>query len=198
MDLSDIELAAMARTLGDERAFATLVRRHQARLRAFLHRLCGDGFLADDIAQETFLKAHRALATFKGGGSFRSWLYAIAYREFLQDRRRAQAAARVERALETEAARQPDADRTLEASLSLDLRRALAALEEMERAAILLCDAAGLSHAEAAAAIGAPLGSIKTYVARARRKMRAALTAEKRVCANPEPASTANGALYAV
>jgi RNA polymerase sigma-70 factor (ECF subfamily) len=63
-------------------------------------------------------------------------------------------------------------------SFSLDLRAALATLSEEERAAALLCDAAGFSHAEAARVMGAPLGSVKTYVARARERLRAALSAD--------------------
>ena len=178
MELNDIELVAMAKAAQDDDAFAELVRRHQARLRAFLRRLCGSDFLADDIAQDTFIKAHRALSDFQGGGSFRSWLCAIAYREFLQNKRKEKAAARLEDALMEEAASAPGDESKIEASFSLDLRRALMTLEEMERAALLLCDAAGLSHNEAALAIDAPLGSIKTYVARARKKMREALSAE--------------------
>lgn len=176
MEPGDIELVTLAKAAQDGRAFATLVRRHQARLRAFLIRLSGDPALADDMAQEAFMKAHAGLAGFRGGASFRSWLYAIAYREFLQDARRTKAAARLEDALKQDA-RDPSGG-AIESGLSLDLRRALAGLEELERASILLCDAAGFSHAEAAAALSAPLGSVKTYVARAREKMRAALTAE--------------------
>ncbi|WP_428409729.1 RNA polymerase sigma factor [Hyphococcus sp.] len=175
MEPTDIELVTLAKAAQDERAFAALVRRHQARLRAFLVRLCGDASLADDIAQDAFIKAHAGLSGFKGGGSFRSWLYAIAYREFLQDARKAKAAARLEGALKENAA--PEAG-ALQTGLSLDLRRALSQLDEMERAAILLCDAAGFSHTEAASALSAPLGSVKTYVARAREKMRAMLSAE--------------------
>ena len=176
MELNDIELVAMVKAGDERRAFTALVRRHQAKLRAFLLRLCGNGALADDLAQSAFMKAHAGLSNFTGGGSFRSWLYAIGYREFLQDARKARAAARLQETLEAGAddSTQP----STEPGLSLDLRRALASLDDMERGAILLCDAAGLSHSEAAAALEAPLGSIKTYVARAREKMRALLSAE--------------------
>ena len=94
MELNDIELVVMAKTARDDKAFAVLVKRHQAKLRAFLRRLCGEAALADDIAQETFIKAYSSLSTFRGGASFRSWLFAIAYREFLQDKRKAKAAMR--------------------------------------------------------------------------------------------------------
>lgn len=195
-DPADIELVTLAKAAHDERAFAALVRRHQARLRAFLIRLCGSGHLADDIAQETFMKAHARLSSFKGGGSFRSWLYAIAYREFLQDARKAKSTAKLEDALKDDASNHQGA--ALEAGLSLDLRRALGALDEMERASILLCDAAGFSHTEAASALSAPLGSIKTYVARARDKMRAALSEDAPVKAPRETSTPANGKHYAL
>lgn len=204
MEPADIELVTLAKAAQDERAFAVLVRRHQARLRGFLIRLCGDAALADDIAQEAFMKAHAGLSGFNGGGSFRSWLYAIAYREFLQDARKAKAAARLEEALRKETAGyqgQTSEAGGLAASMSLDLQQALAGLDEMERASILLCDAAGFSHTETASALGAPLGSIKTYVARARDKMRAALTEETQTSpATPKPEATpsqpANGKQY--
>ena len=88
MNESDIDLVMRTKVAGDNGAFAELVRRHQSRLRAFLMRLCGDASLTDDLAQESLLKAHRSLATFRGGSSFRSWLFSIAYREFLQAKRR--------------------------------------------------------------------------------------------------------------
>lgn len=203
MELSDIDLVIMSRAAGDDAAFGKLVRRHQARLRAFLHRLCGDGSLADDMAQDAFIKAHGALATFKGGGSFRSWLYSIAYREFLQLKRKEKAAQRLENALRADASHGISSASGADAGMSLDLQRALATLEPMERAAILLCDAAGLTNAEAATAIDAPLGSIKTYIARARDKMRAALSMQPAPPENektaPSPTQTGvKGALYAI
>ncbi len=196
MEPTDIELVAMAKAGDEHRAFSILVRRHQARLRAFLLRLCGNSALADDIAQAAFMKAHAALSGFQGGGSFRSWLFAIAYREFLQDARKAKTAARLEDALKAEAPHQ--ASEVLEAGLSLDLRRALASLDEMERAAILLCDAAGFSHSEAAAALGAPLGSIKTYVARSREKMREFLTGDAALSNEQKTQQPNGGVCYAL
>jgi len=196
MSPNDVELVALAKVAQNDAAFAELVNRHQARLRAFLCRLCGSDFLADDIAQDTLIKAHAALAGFQGGGSFRSWLYAIAYREFLQTRRKEKAATRLKDALKADGALSTGADAKMAADLSLDLRQALATLDEPERAALLLCDAAGLSHSEAAIAIDAPLGSIKTYVARARQKMRDALNAAAPAADQPSP-SVQNGACHA-
>lgn len=177
MTISDIDLVMLAKAAQDDTAFAELVRRHQAGLRAFLRKFADDDAYADDLAQETLIKAYRGIAGFQGGASFRSWLYAIAWREFLQGRRKEKAAGRLADALAAED-RGDDCAGGAATGLSLDLQRALARLEDSERAALLLCDAAGMSHAEAATALGAPLGSVKTYVARARTKMRAMLNLE--------------------
>lgn len=170
MELNDIDLVTLAKAAPHSAAFEALVRRHQAPLRAFLLRLTGDAPLADDLAQEALLKAYRGLDAFRGGASFRSWLFAIAMREAAQARRKSAAQRRNDAA--------PAEGRTEPQEFALDLQRALAALGPEERTAVLLCDAAGFSHAEAAAAMAAPLGSVKTYVARAREKLRAALLLE--------------------
>lgn len=195
--LSDTDLAATASAAGDDKAFAILVRRHQGRLRAFLRRLGANASLADDIAQDTFLKAYAAISSFRGGGSFRSWLCAIAYREFLQTRRKAGAATRIEDALKAETDGMPNRDAAQAAGLSLDLRKALARLEEKERATLILCDAMGLSHSEAATALAAPLGSVKTYLARAREKMRAALAPADDMQAKPLSEPQKDGVTHA-
>lgn len=189
MALSDIDLVTLAKAAKDDAAFAELVRRHQAGLRAFLRRFAPDASSADDLAQEAFVKAHAGIRRFRGGASFRSWLYAIAWREMLQAQRRDGARRRLAAAIGDD---RTDAGAAAP-ELSIDLQRALAALEENERAAVLLCDAAGLSHGEAAAALGAPLGSVKTFVARAREKMRAVLAAPPR-----EVASASKGAVHVV
>jgi RNA polymerase sigma-70 factor (ECF subfamily) len=170
-DLGDMDLVTLAKAAPGGAAFDALARRHQAPLRAFLRRLSGDATLADDLAQEALLKAFRAISTFRGGSSFRSWLFAIALKELQMAKRRAR----------TRPTENPDTDQHDSAgddprnSFSLDLKAALATLTDEERAAALLCDAAGFSHAEAARVMGAPLGSVKTYVARARERLRAAL-----------------------
>lgn len=172
MELSDIDLVTLARAARGSAAFETLVRRHQAPLRAFLIRMTGDASLADDLAQEALIKAFRGLDGFRGGSSFRSWLFSIAMREAAMARRKTAQRAKLEADPEGEAS----GDGVPE--FSLDLQRALAALSAEERAAALLCDAAGFSHAEAAGAMAAPLGTVKTLVARAREKLRAALSKE--------------------
>lgn len=175
MALSDTDLVMLAKAAPDRAAFDGLVRRHQAGLRAFLRKLGADAAQADDLAQDTFIKALRSLQTYRGGASFRSWLYAIAWREFLQGARSEKTRTRLSDAVAAES--EGEAAEGI-GDFSLDLQRALASLDDLERAAVLLCDAVGLSHGEASVTLGAPLGSVKTYVARAREKLRAFLEAE--------------------
>lgn len=171
MELSDIDLVTLAKAARGSAAFETLVRRHQAPLRAFLIRLTGDAPQADDLAQEALIKAYRGLDAFRGGSSFRSWLFAIAMREVMMARRKTIAREKIAAADFDELSAAPP-------EFSIDLQRALSTLSEEERAAALLCDAAGFSHAEAAGAMAAPLGTVKTLVARAREKLRAAMSDE--------------------
>ena len=154
-------------------AFGVLVRQHQSKLRGFLLRMTrGNHALADDLAQETFLEAFRKIAQY-GSGSFFGWLCAIAYSRYLMEARK--------RKLESldEAAEMPDGAPNPEtASLArLDLEQALARLAPVQRAALTLCFALGLSHEEAAASLNLPLGTLKSHVNRGREKLASMLAA---------------------
>ncbi len=86
---SDEELLRRAARPDGRQAFAVLVSRHQSGIRWSLRRLTrGNAALADDLAQETFIRAWRSLADFRGDSSLRTWLYRIAYRCFLSEVRR--------------------------------------------------------------------------------------------------------------
>ena len=87
--ISDLELATRVAGSDDQAAFQQLVERHQAPIRGFLRRLlAGDHSTADDLAQETFLIAYRKIPGWKASGTLSSWLHTIAYRQFLQHRRK--------------------------------------------------------------------------------------------------------------
>lgn len=150
---------AAAAAAGDPAAFAALVRAHEGAVRRFLARLArGD---ADDLAQEVFLKAWRQAARYRGDGSYRGWLFRIAWTMFLDTRR-----GDVRRD-----AREAGQDLTCAATdpdLRLDLERALSRLPARERAAAALCFGEGCSHGEAAVALAMPLGTLKSVLARAR------------------------------
>jgi len=156
----EVELARRAAG-GDLAAFAALIRAHEPTLRRFTRRLAGDD--GDDLAQETFLAAWRALGQWRGEGTLAAWLRAIATRRFLDQRRTLVGQAR--HAPLAEAGDIPHCDET-ERRVRLD--RALARLPNRERAAALLVFGEGHSHSEAATMLGVPLGTLKSLVARAR------------------------------
>lgn len=136
----------------------------------------GDAHLADDLAQETFLKAWQKLKTFRGESRFSSWLFGIAYNEFRGEARR-----RKELALEDMAEMPAESTQEQGATgshLRLDLTEALKMLNSVERAAVLLCCQNGLSHEEAARVLDCPLGTVKTNVLRGREKLRRKLSLE--------------------
>ena len=169
MAFSDADLIARVRESGDPSAFGELVRRYQSPVRAFLTKMTrGDAALADDIAQETFLRAWRKLDTFRSEGRFSTWLFGIAANEFRNRLRR-------ERRRESPKDLSSDAETTVEMpapGLRLDVNDALLRLTPAERAAIVLCCQNGLTHEETAQALDCPLGTVKTNISRGKEKLR--------------------------
>ncbi len=170
--ISDIDLAREAAS-GDEAAFETLVRRYQGNVRGLCRRLTNHAAEADDVAQATFLMAWRKIRSYRGG-AFKSWICTIAYREFLQARRKKKVEVEFDEqvhvlAFEQSAARLPE---------QMDLDRALRVLPENQRICVVLCVAAGMSHSEAAAATGFPLGTVKSHVNRGVAALRKQLASE--------------------
>jgi len=183
VQLGDDDLAVLASTAGDASAFGELVRRHQGVVRGFLRRLTGDAAQADDLAQEAFIKAFTKINAYKGPGRFKSWMLSIAYREFLMHRRRADGWNRVAGIIGLgRPGEGPDGlvdditpDHEGHVAASIDLERGLAHLRGPEKEALLLCDAYGFSHAEAAKLMKAPLGTVKSHVLRGRKRLQAVI-----------------------
>lgn len=172
MGPTDAELILRVVERDDRHAYATLVRRHQSAVRGLLHRLtAGDVSLADDLAQDTFLRAYRGLRSFRGGARLSTWLHRIAYNVFLNDlRRRGRHAAALSEAERVPDARAPrTAERTL---LRHDLLRAMDVLRPEERLALALAFGQDRSHQEVAEILGCPLGTVKSHIARGREKLR--------------------------
>lgn len=151
---------------GDRGAFRLLVETHEGMLRAFLTHLAGRD-LADELAQESFVKAWQSLRSFRGDSAFSSWLCAIGWRSFIDHARRERSEQRKRESAASQApsAAPADGDR-------LDLERALARLPPIERAALVLCEGHGWSNSEAAGILGLPLGTLKGSVRRAKQKCR--------------------------
>lgn len=146
---------------GELAAFTELVRTHEPRLRALLRRLAGD--MGDDLAQETFVAAWRAAASWRGESSYFTWLARIGWRQFLSHQRSQRPAEPIDEAAQM--AVHPEDERRA----AID--QAMARLPERERMAALLCFANGHSHGEAAMIMDVPLGTLKSLVARARRRL---------------------------
>lgn len=175
--MTDAELIARAVVGDDRHAYAELVRRHQSAVRACLRRLtAGNHALADDLAQETFLLAWRNLAAFRHDARFSTWLYRIALNAWLTHARKRRESLQDDL---DEVAAEAGPDPATPLADRVDLERAIACLSDGERAAIAACYYADLSHEEAAAALGMPLGTVKTHILRAKAKLRARLGKEE-------------------
>ena len=157
---NDEDLALSRRAAGGDRAaFAMLVEKHERPLRAFLARTAG-AELADDIAQDAFLKAWRAAGQYDGRARYSTWLTRIAWRCRLDALRRHRAPFEAE----TPVSGSP--------ALSAEVDDMLGRLSESERASLVLCEGHGWTHVEAAELLGLPLGTLKSTVARAKAKCR--------------------------
>ena len=171
MSFTDTDLIVRVLASDDQNAFAELVRRYQSPVRGFLARMTrGDTHLAEDLAQETFVKAWKKLHTYRGGSRFSTWLFGIAYNEFRTVSRRRSELVVEDIEESAVAAGQSAADSR--SDLRLDLTAALQRLHSQERAAIVLCCQNGLSHEEAARALDCPLGTVKTNVLRGKEKLK--------------------------
>jgi RNA polymerase sigma-70 factor (ECF subfamily) len=163
---------------GDGGAFEELVTTYQHRLFGVALRMLGNRAEAEEIAQETFLRAHRALGEFRGEARLGTWLYAIASRLCLN--RLASGARRHERLDETallqRAAEGGDAAAALERTeLQAALQEAVAALPEERRIVVILRDLEGLAYEEIAEVLGLPLNTVRTRLHRARGDLKAKL-----------------------
>ena len=166
-DGAEAELAALAAG-GDVWAFGELVRRSGSAVRGLLRRMGAEPALADDLAQDAFLAAFERIGSFRGEGSFAAWVGRIAARLYI---RRWRYSARFD--LMEEIERLPASDGGEAAQNDrIDLDEALKSLTPAERLCISLCHGAGMSHGEAAEALQAPLGTVKSHVKRGLDKLR--------------------------
>jgi RNA polymerase sigma-70 factor (ECF subfamily) len=168
--LHDVELAALA-AAGGRGAFGELARRHGAAVRALLRRMGAEASLADDLAQDAFLAAYEHIAEFRGEGPFAGWVKRIAARLYIRRWRRRAQLDPMETHGEEAAPEGPSTDEG-DAIARLDLDEALRLLSPSERVCVSLCFGAGMSHAEAADALKAPLGTVKSHTRRGMDKLR--------------------------
>ena len=154
---------------GDGRAVRSLYDRYAPRVYAVVRRIAGDDDLAQDYAQEAWIRAIRALPTFRGDARFSTWLHRIAVNSALQAVRKAETRNRREAPMpEQVAALQGGSD----ALLQRKLQRALDTLPEGMRRVLILHDVEGYTHDDIGEALGVTSGTSKSQLFKARAKMR--------------------------
>lgn len=174
----------VARALeGSQDAYHEIVRRYERPVFSLVVRMVHDAALAEELAQEVFLKAFRSLGSYDPGRKFSSWLFKIAHNATIDQLRRKQLdtvslegsrdeedSHGLEQTLPDEAARSPrqEAERT---DLAAALEAAVERLRPEYREVVLLRFVEGEAYREIAEVTGLPLGTVKTYIFRARKEL---------------------------
>ena len=177
--MTDNDTVLVARVVADDdhSAFELLVRRHQSPLRNFIRRLTrNDPDRADDLAQETFIKAYRSIASYAGQAKFSTWLYRIAYTTFLNDQRR-----RFPETPFDEAEHAPEPTDMESVGIEVDVDKLLSTLSLRQRAVFDLHYKKDLSHQEVALALDVPLGTVKSDLLRGQEALKALVTQRKKL-----------------
>ena len=160
---------------GDPRAFENLVIAYQHRVFGVALRMLGNRAEAEELAQEVFLRVHRAIGEFRGESKLSTWLYAITSRLCLNrlasgERRMArQGEETLTRLASSEIGPAAEMER---GELETALHRAIAELSEERRIVVVLRDLEGLSYEEIAAALDLPVGTVRSRLNRARTRLR--------------------------
>ena len=178
-DRAEVEAA---RT-GDAGAFEVLVIRYQVRIVSYAAAIMRDASVAEDVAQETFVRVWKSLPSFRGESAFKTWLYRIASNVARTQLERSGRQARVgSESLDDEDAPlrtgdvssgAADVETTLAAREAIN--HALAQLPAELRVAVVLRDVEGLDYKEIAEVTGAPMGTVESRIFRARRRLRSLL-----------------------
>ncbi len=181
---SDTDLLLVERTVaGDQKAFELLVIKYQRRIERLIGRMVRDVDLVEDIAQETFIRAYRALAQFRGDAQFYTWLYRIAVntaKKALMDLKRdplvSESALRGSSddedetsAVENELTSSETPETLLAAKeIAAAVNAAMEALPDELRQAVTLREIEGLSYEEISEVMNCPIGTVRSRIFRAR------------------------------
>jgi len=157
---------------GDARAIRTLYDRYAPRVYAVVRRIAADDDLAQDYAQEAWIRAIRALPTFRGDARFSTWLHRIAVNAALQSLRKADTRTRREEGMVDDV---PVVPVHADALLQKRLEQALDTLPEGMREVLILHDVEGYTHEEIGDVLGVTSGTSKSQLFKARAKMRTLL-----------------------
>lgn len=157
---------------GDATAIRTLYDRYAPRVYAVVRRIAGDDDLAQDYAQEAWIRAIRALPSFRGDSRFSTWLHRIAVNAALQALRKAETRRKRQGPVPDEV---PIAPRHRDSLLQQRLEEALDGLPQGMRRVLILHDVEGYTHEEIGDVLGVTAGTSKSQLSKARAKMRAML-----------------------
>ena len=185
----DSDLMLVERTVaGDKKAFNLLVVKYQRRIQRLIGRMVRDVDLVEDIAQETFIRAYRALHQFRGDAQFYTWLYRIAVNtakkslmELKRDPTVSESFLKPDDEDETKTRRnEPIADETPESVFAAKeiagvVNDAIASLPEDLRQAVSLREIEGLSYEEISVVMNCPIGTVRSRIFRARESISAKL-----------------------
>lgn len=185
---TDQEIVVLARA-GQEAAYRELIRRYERPLFSLLYRMVRDRELAEDLAQETFIKALNAIESYRPEYKFSSWIFKIANNAAIDHMRRreldtlslegsphAETPEAVEAtALQIGDRQESPLDAVEARELGGQIEQAIAQLRPEYRSCILLRHVEGRAYEEIAEILGLPLGTVKTYIHRARNELRQAL-----------------------
>lgn len=171
---------------GDKRAFELLVEKYRRKIGRLLSRMVRDPEEIEDIAQETFIKAYRALPQFRGDAAFYTWLYRIAVntaKNYLAARNRNMLTVSDVAGDEEEGGEEryaaPDIDtpdaQLLSKQIAYAVNEAVEALPEELRTAITLREIEGMSYEDIANFMGCPIGTVRSRIFRAREAIAAKL-----------------------
>ena len=170
---AETAVVALACT-GDGQAFAEIVKRFQSRVRSFMHRLCNRPDLAEDLAQQVFLRAWKSIGRLRAPGAFHGWLHRIMVSVWMEElRRRKLNLAEWDDSAPVEAPMATPGER-------IDLDRALMQLPSQMRLCVVLAYNEGLSHQEISDLTDIPLGTVKSNIFRSTEKMKALLSDYRR------------------
>ncbi|NLN76170.1 MAG: RNA polymerase sigma factor [Armatimonadetes bacterium] len=166
---------------GDRQAFDAIVERYRDRMVSFAYRMVGNAELAQDVAQETFVRVYKSAGTFRDDGRLSPWLYRIASNVCLSERtKRAKEALNVDYdTLEDMHDSGVLVDEQALASLDNEkLARAVAKLSSLHKTALIMHVYQGMTYAEIGEAINVPTGTVKSRIFYAIRKLREVLDTE--------------------
>jgi RNA polymerase sigma-70 factor (ECF subfamily) len=175
-----LDIAPNAKAAREQVSLEQLYRLYREPVRRYLCQLCGADDLAEELAQETFIKAYTGLLTFRGDCSVATWLFRIARNLYLNSLRRPDPA-RIDTeellAIPDSAGLGDPVERYAAGERRDLIGQALAQLPEQQRSVLLLRDAEGLAYIEIADVLGISLGAVKVNLFRARNAFRQAYRA---------------------